>query len=52
MEPFTMRAGDRAATMGDAGFTVKQVDRFRFPSARLSLPMSPHVVGLRSVRRA
>ncbi len=41
---------DTATAIQDAGFTIEQLDRFRFPDIRLSLPTSPHILGI--ARRA
>ena len=41
---------DTAAAIHDAGFTIEQLDRFRFPDIRLPLPTSPHILGI--ARRA
>jgi ubiquinone/menaquinone biosynthesis C-methylase UbiE len=41
---------DTAAAIEDAGFTIEQLERFRFPDGRLSLPTSPHILGI--ARRA
>jgi ubiquinone/menaquinone biosynthesis C-methylase UbiE len=37
---------DTAAAIEDAGFTIEQIDRFRFPDIRLSTPMTPHILGV------
>lgn len=37
---------DTAMAVVDAGFTVEQLSSFRFPDVRLSLPASPHIVGI------
>jgi ubiquinone/menaquinone biosynthesis C-methylase UbiE len=39
-------ARDTVAAIEDAGFTIARLDRFRFPDARISLPASPHVLGI------
>jgi ubiquinone/menaquinone biosynthesis C-methylase UbiE len=43
-------ARDTAAAIEDAGFTIEQLQRFRLPDVRLSLPTSPHILGI--ARRA
>jgi ubiquinone/menaquinone biosynthesis C-methylase UbiE len=37
---------DTATALKDAGFTIEQIDRFRCPDIRLSLPTSPHILGV------
>jgi ubiquinone/menaquinone biosynthesis C-methylase UbiE len=37
---------DTAAAIADAGFTIERLDRFRFPDVRLSMPTSPHILGI------
>ena len=37
---------DTAAELENAGFTIEQIERFRFPDVRLSLPTSPHILGI------
>jgi ubiquinone/menaquinone biosynthesis C-methylase UbiE len=37
---------DTAAAVADAGFTIERLDRFRFPDVRLSMPTSPHILGM------
>jgi ubiquinone/menaquinone biosynthesis C-methylase UbiE len=39
-------ARDTAAAIADAGFTIERLDRFRFPDVRLSMPTSPHILGI------
>jgi hypothetical protein len=34
---------DTAAAVQAAGFTIEQLDRFRWPEIRLTLPISPHL---------
>jgi ubiquinone/menaquinone biosynthesis C-methylase UbiE len=34
------------ASIESAGFTVEQVQRLRFPDVRMSLPTSPHILGV------
>ena len=41
---------DTASAIEDSGFTIEQLDRLRFPDIRLSLPTSPHILGV--ARRA
>lgn len=36
---------DTVAAIGLAGFTVVELDRFRFPPTRVPVPASPHVLG-------
>lgn len=38
-------ARDTVGAIAQAGLTVGDVDRFRFPDGRLPMPTSPHVVG-------
>jgi ubiquinone/menaquinone biosynthesis C-methylase UbiE len=37
---------DTEAAIAGAGFTIEQLERFRFPDVRLSLPTSPHILGV------
>lgn len=37
---------DTASAIADAGFTIERLDRFRFPDIQLSLPTSPHILGV------
>jgi|SRR5438309_963399 len=37
---------DTAAAIADAGFTVQQIDRFRFPETSIAMPTSPHILGV------
>jgi ubiquinone/menaquinone biosynthesis C-methylase UbiE len=37
---------DTAAAIAGAGFRVERVERFRFPDVRLSMPTSPHILGM------
>ena len=39
---------DTAAAIGNAGFMIERLDRFRFPDTRLPLPTSPHIFGVAS----
>lgn len=34
------------AAIERAGFTIERLERFRFPDVRLSLPTSPHILGI------
>ncbi|PWU45336.1 SAM-dependent methyltransferase [Micromonospora globispora] len=36
---------DTVAAIGGAGFSVVELDRFRFPPTRVPVPASPHVLG-------
>lgn len=37
---------DTAAAIAGAGFTIEHLDRFRFPDMRVSVPTSPHILGV------
>ncbi|MDQ6846457.1 MAG: methyltransferase domain-containing protein [Candidatus Dormibacteraeota bacterium] len=37
---------DTAGAIEDAGFVIEELDRFRFPDVRLSMPTSPHILGV------
>ena len=37
---------DTAAAIEAAGFTIERVERLRFPDSRLTMPTSPHVLGV------
>lgn len=37
---------DTRAAIEAAGFTIEQIDRFRFPESRIPAPTSPHVLGV------
>jgi SAM-dependent methyltransferase len=37
---------DTLAAIEDAGFVIEELDRFRFPDVRLSMPTSPHILGM------
>ena len=37
---------DTAEAIEDAGFVIEELDRFRFPDVRLSMPTSPHILGV------
>ena len=37
---------DTAAAITDAGFTIERLERFRFPDVRLSMPTTPHILGM------
>ena len=37
---------DTVAAVENAGFTIEQLERFRFPDLRLALPTSPHIRGI------
>jgi ubiquinone/menaquinone biosynthesis C-methylase UbiE len=39
---------DTAAAITDAGFTIERIDRLRFPEGRITLPSSPHILGVAS----
>jgi ubiquinone/menaquinone biosynthesis C-methylase UbiE len=39
---------DTAAAITAAGFTIERIDRFRFPEGRITLPSSPHILGVAS----
>lgn len=39
---------DTAAAITAAGFTIESIDRFRFPEGRITLPSSPHILGVAS----
>jgi ubiquinone/menaquinone biosynthesis C-methylase UbiE len=39
-------ARDTAAAIESAGFTIDELDRFRFPDMRMALPTSPHILGM------
>jgi ubiquinone/menaquinone biosynthesis C-methylase UbiE len=39
---------DTAAAITDAGFTIESIDRLRFPEGRITLPSSPHILGVAS----
>ncbi|MGZ4572294.1 MAG: class I SAM-dependent methyltransferase [Blastococcus sp.] len=41
---------DTAAAIEAAGFTIERLERLRFPDSRLTMPTSPHVLGV-AVRR-
>jgi ubiquinone/menaquinone biosynthesis C-methylase UbiE len=41
---------DTAAAIESAGFTIDEVDHFRFPDIRLALPTSPHILGTATLR--
>jgi ubiquinone/menaquinone biosynthesis C-methylase UbiE len=36
---------DTVAAIEDAGFIIEELERFRFPDVRLSMPTSPHILG-------
>jgi ubiquinone/menaquinone biosynthesis C-methylase UbiE len=39
---------DTAAAITNAGFTIKSIHRLRFPDGRITLPSSPHILGVAS----
>jgi ubiquinone/menaquinone biosynthesis C-methylase UbiE len=39
---------DTATAITAAGFTNERIDRFRFPEGRITLPSSPHILGVAS----
>ena len=39
---------DTATAIAAAGFMIDSIDRFRFPEERITLPSSPHILGMAS----
>lgn len=37
---------DTATAITDAGFTIENIDRFRFPPTQIPFPSSPHIAGV------
>jgi ubiquinone/menaquinone biosynthesis C-methylase UbiE len=37
---------DTAGSIMSVGFTIEHLERFRFPDVRLSMPTSPHILGI------
>lgn len=41
---------DTAAAIESAGFTIEEIEHFRFPDIRVALPTSPHILGTARLR--
>jgi ubiquinone/menaquinone biosynthesis C-methylase UbiE len=42
-------ARDTGTAIASAGFTIRELEHFRFPDTRLTLPTSPHILGRASL---